>query len=279
MKFDRQKAFPYPVLRPNSDDYKDAEFQASIDFVIAGSEIKALISFAISCPEILNQIELGNAEYVCVISCRDTYAQTVVSSLEKKTEVSFPTGSLRGEVRVDPYIAVKAQITGYQCTDINAEFGAGSFSFDVGDVLAQDQTQMFFLDRDLFRPLTSVFDLAKDDDIVDGTWKIDFSCDHVQIKVNQRMKESLDNARNDGKNRIILKNSIYFAAVMQAIQKIQDPDEDVKGKKWAEIIEKQASNKGIDISKKDHDAYFVAEQLMQFPMLQLVNHVFKGDHA
>jgi hypothetical protein len=34
MKFDRSKTFPYPVLRPYSDDYVDAEFQALAEFEI-----------------------------------------------------------------------------------------------------------------------------------------------------------------------------------------------------------------------------------------------------
>jgi len=31
MRFDHQKAFPYPVLRPDVDDYLNAEFQVSVD--------------------------------------------------------------------------------------------------------------------------------------------------------------------------------------------------------------------------------------------------------
>lgn len=75
MKFDKHKAFPYPVLRPGSDDYIDVEFQSTVEFVIAGSQIKASIKFALSSEEISEQIEIGNAQYICVISCRDTYIQ------------------------------------------------------------------------------------------------------------------------------------------------------------------------------------------------------------
>jgi len=31
MKFDRYKAFPYPVLRPYSDDYIDIDFQTNVE--------------------------------------------------------------------------------------------------------------------------------------------------------------------------------------------------------------------------------------------------------
>ena len=64
MKFDRQKAFPYPVLRPESDDYLDCDFQATVDFSVDKDKIKANFIYAISSEEIINEIEKGNAEYV-----------------------------------------------------------------------------------------------------------------------------------------------------------------------------------------------------------------------
>jgi len=274
MKFDKYKAFPYPVLRPESDDYKDAEFQATVDFRISNELIKSSIGFALSSEEIKSEIQKGNAEYVCMISCRDTYYQRVISTAERSIEVEFDVGVLRGEVRIDPFVIVKKDITGYTSPEINVEFGPSPFQFLEGDVLAQDETQVFYVDRDLFKPITSVFDLVKKDGLADGVWTIGFEQNHIQIEVNSKMKESIDEARNDQRKRIILKNSIYFAAVMQAVQKLQDREENFEGKKWAEVILKQAHNNNLDL--KNHDAYFITERLMQHPLLQLETYVLKG---
>lgn len=274
MKFDKYKAFPYPVLRPESDDYKEVEFQAIVDFSIAEGPIKSSIGFALSSEEIKNEIQKGNAEYVCMIACRDTYFQRVVSTLDRTIEVEFDVGVLRGEVRVDPYVIVKKDITNFSSPEINSEFGPGPFQFLEGDVLAQDETQVFYIDRDLFKPITSVFDLVKKDGLADGSWTVSFEQNHIHIEVNQKMKESIDEARNDQKKRIVLKNSIYFAAVMQAVQKLKDPEENFEGKKWADVIRKQAHNSNLDLNS--HDAYLIAERLMQHPLLQLESQVLKG---
>jgi hypothetical protein len=274
MKFDKYKAFPYPVLRPDSDDYKDVEFQAIVDFKIANGSINSTIGFALSSEEIKAEVEKGNAEYVCMISCRDTYYQQVVSTTQRKIDVPFDVGVLRGEVRVDPYVIVKKDIANYVSLEINPEFGPGPFQFREGDVLAQDETQVFYIDRDLFKPITSVFDLVKKGGLPDGVWTISFEQNHIQIEVNPKMKESIDEARNDQKKRVVLKNSIYFAAVMQAVQKLKDPDENFEGQKWAEVIRKQAHNNNLDI--KSHDAYLIAERLMQHPLLQLESYVLRG---
>lgn len=226
MKFDKNKAFPYPVLRPYSDDYVDVEFQATVDFTIFGESIDASISFALSSDEIHNEIDKGNAVFVCIVSCRDTYFREVLRTSNGKLERQFDPGSLRGEVRVDPYIVVLKDINGFSSPDINAEFGQNSFSFTPGDVLAQDETQVFYIDRDLFKPLTSVFDLVMSESLSGGEWKVGLEEDHVQIQVSPQMKESIDNARNDKPKQVVLLNSLYYPAVTQALQRLKESSGD-----------------------------------------------------
>lgn len=276
MKFDKNKAFPYPVLRPFSDDYAEVEFQATVEFVVGKDKITANVGYAISSDEIVAEIENGNAEYVSVIACRDTYYQHVLSSSQKNATAEFDIGELRGEVRVNPYIVVKKDIAAFASPDINKEFGEGPFSFVVGDILAQDDAQIFFIDRDLLKPITSVFALVKKDEQSDGVWTIGFDEEHIQIEVSPKTKESIDNARNSKANRVILINSIYFAAVMQAIQKLQDEDSRAtySERKWAKVILGQAHNKGLDINSGD--SYLIAERLMQHPMKLLDSYVFKA---
>ena len=276
MKFDKNKAFPYPVLRPFSDDYIDVEFQATVEFLVSKEIIKVNISHAISSDEIVKEIELGNAEYVAAISCRDTYYQHVVRSSEKDATADFDIGQLRGEVRVNPYVVVKKDIAAFTSPDINPEFGPGPFQFVAGDVLAQDDAQVFYIDRDLLKPITSVFDLVKKDEQSDGVWTIGFDEEHIQIEVSPKMKESIDNARNSKNNRVVLVNSIYFAAVMQAVQKLKDEETRAtySDRKWAQVMLAQAHNKGLDLNVAD--AYLIAEKLMQHPIKLLESYVFKA---
>lgn len=60
---------------------------------------------------------------------------------------------------------------------------------------------------------------------------------------------------------------------MQAIQKLKDPKENFEDKKWADVIQRQAHNKGLNL--ESHDAYLIAEHLMQEPIKLLDSYVFK----
>lgn len=277
MKFDRNKAFPYPVLRPYSDDYRDLEFQTTVDLAVGKSAIKASFTYAISSKEIKKEISKGNAAYTSVVSCRDTYFQQVLRSQNPTIEARLTTGDLRGEVRIDSYVLVQKLIAKFSSTDINPEFGSGPFSFVPGQILAQDETQIFYVDRDLFKSVISVFDLVKKDGLSDGEWTIGFNSDHIQIEVSAKMKESIDDARNTKKNRVILVNSIYFSAVAQAVQRLKDYRADFEGRKWADVILRQAHNTACDLDA--HDAYVIAQRLMKHPLALLSGYVFKGGAA
>lgn len=274
MKFDKNKAFPYPVLRPYCDDYVDVEFQTTVEFEISKESVVAKITYAISSEELVDEIEKGNAAYVSIVSCRDTYFRSVLISKLPKFEQSFDVGSLRGEVRVDPYVVATQKISDFKSSDINKEFGQDTFTFSPGDVLAQDETQVFYIDRDLFKPMSSVVDLVKNDLLSDGEWRVGLAENHIQIEVGQQMKESIDNARNDKPKQVVLLNSLYFPAIVHALQRLKEGQDEYENQRWAQVILMKLHNSGWEL--KEHDAYILAQRLMKQPLAILDTYVLKG---
>lgn len=274
MNYDPQKAFPYPVLRPNSNDYLNVDFQGTVDLAVGEGTVHATFKYELSCTQIAKEIAERRADFVSVVSCRDTYYRQLIASECSTCEADFQIADLRGEVHIDPFVVVRKKIPTFYCSDINPEFGEMPFSFSPGDILAQDEPQVFFIDREMFKPVTSVFELVSKDDLNNGEWRIGFEEDHVQIAVSPRMKETIDNARNTRRNKAVLLNSIYFAAVMETVAKLRESREEFEGKKWAEIILRQAHNKGCNIETQD--GYDVAQRLMQFPLIQLKSVFLEG---
>lgn len=273
MKFDRNKTFPYPVLRPFSDDYIDVEFQTNVDFSSNEGFVTADISYRVSSSELIEQIKNGNAKFVSIVSCRETYFRDVITSEAKQVVKKFDVGNLRGEVKVDSYIIAIKKIPSFSSPDINPEFGRDSFAFTAGDVLAQDETAVFYIDRDLFKPVTSVFDLVKNPEYSEGEWRINLDDDHIQIVVSAAMKESIDNARNNTAMKVILLNSIYFSAAVHAIQRLKEGGDDYEEKKWSRVFFRQIHNNGLDLTG---DAYILAQKLMKYPLKVLNAYVLKG---
>lgn len=268
MQFDIQRAFPYPVLRPFVDDYVDAEFQASVEIEpMANSQLKLKIQCALSVDEIVSLIKSKRAELVVVLACRDTYYRGVHSSNSLSYEATLPAGLLRGDVTIYPYVVATKPISKFTCKQINQEFGPGPFSFAPDTLLAVDEPKTIYIDRDVFRPITSVFDLVKNENVGASEWRLDLEDDRVQIGVSPGMKEKLDAFRNSPKNRAILLNSIYFAAVMQCVSALKNEQGGYDDRRWAQVLRQQCANVNVDPAA--HDEYFVAQALMKQPFGRL----------
>jgi hypothetical protein len=277
MQFDPLRAFPYPVLQPEVDDYLEGDLQVTVEFQPSadGHDVSATASFLVSVPEIVERIKTGEAAYVLSFACRDTYFRHVETTDSAEITVNFPPGSLRGEVQVSPYIAAIKPITDFKCPWINPEFGSGPISYDVGSVLALDRPQIVFIDKDVFRPLSSVFELVRDDALSGHEWQITAGEDKVQIKVSNHLKDRIDVARNSKARRAVLINSIYFSAVMQCVSFIKRDGVDNYGR-WAKIIEQKCHNANLPIDSTDE--YLITERLMKAPFQLVDAYVFvSGD--
>ncbi|PBC05359.1 hypothetical protein [Mesorhizobium sp. WSM3860] len=192
MQFDLLRAFPYPVLRPGVDDYRDSDIQATVYFEeTSGSNIiTAEIDFALSVPEIKKLVSDGVAHYVVVFACRDTYFRKASIKEQSSFTETFSAGELRGEVLIYPYIIASSVITDFECAWINEEFGPGPFSFPNGAVLALDQPQSIYIDRDAFKPISSCFSMVKRDNIADNEWQVQADGHKVQIASVQLSKHA-----------------------------------------------------------------------------------------
>jgi membrane-bound lytic murein transglycosylase MltF len=104
-------SFPALILRDpsNCQRFRAAGFNQES---LQGADLPPLdvhIQYALSSQEIADQIEAGNASYVAVVSCRDTYFRKVLPSQDRTVDISFDPGILRGEVAVDSYVVWECQ--------------------------------------------------------------------------------------------------------------------------------------------------------------------------
>lgn len=277
MRFDTQKGFPYPVLRPDIDDYLSGEFQTTVDIVRSENDKKIRVKahIALSIDEIKEQIARGNASVSIIIACRETYFRDVIISNKVDIEKSFDSGAFRGEVEISPFVVAIKPIKSFRCRDINAEFRSKEFAFDVGEVLAADEPKIVYIDRELFKPISSILQLVKQDTLVGYDWRLRFDDDKIQVLLSAEAKQVVDRARNSRGNRAVLINSIYFAALIEAIHKLREDEDNFGHLRWAKILAQQCHNAGIDLQSREPCE--IVQRLLKSPLVYLQQYVFVED--
>lgn len=163
MQFEPQRAYPYPVLRPGVDDYVDGDIQLTADIQTSPDQavVKGQIEFVLSVPDIVTLVKEGKAQYVAVFSCRDTYLRRSFKSQAPSFSVEFQNSVLRGEVTIHGYVIASQRIKNFTSSLLNPEFGNGPMGFPRGAILAMDEPQAVYIDRELLRPITSIFSITK----------------------------------------------------------------------------------------------------------------------
>jgi len=277
MRFDNQKAFPYPVLRPDIDDYVDAEFQVTVDLERSkdNKKIEAKIKIALSSDEIRREIEEGRAAISVVFSCRDTYFRETISTQKFELKRSFDSGLFRGEVIIYPFVVALKPIEKFAARGINSEFRKAVFSYEAGELLAADEPKVIYIDRELFKPISSILQLVKQDTLKGFEWRLNFEDNKLQILLSAEAKEVVDQARNGRRNKAVLINSIYFAAIMEAVQKLKDDSGTYEHLRWAQVITQQCHNAALDLAS--HDAHIIAQRLLKSPLELLNRYAFREE--
>ena len=277
MRFDTQKGFPYPVLRPDIDDYENGAFQTTVDIVRSESDkkIKVSVHVALSIDEIKEEVARGRAAVSIIIACRETYFRDAIVTTKFDIEKSFDSGLFRGEVEISPFIVAVKPISKFRCRDINSEFKSKEFSFEIGQVLAADEPKIVYIDRELFKPISSILQLVKQDTLVGYDWRLRFDEPKIQVLLSSEAKQVVDQARNSRGNRAVLINSIYFAALIEAVHKLRDEPDNFGNLRWAKILTQQCHNAGIELETREPCE--IVQRLLKSPLIYLKQYVFVED--
>ena len=275
MQYDSLRAFPHPVLRPDVNDYVEGAIQTSTALLSNkdGSKIIADFVTTVSVPELVYLIEKQVAEYAVLLACRDTYYRKLIRSFKPEFSCNLDATYIRGDVTISSFVLATQPIAKYVSPYINEEFGPGPFAFKKGAVLAIDEPQKYFIDRDSMKPISSIFVLVPDTTLGDHEWGIDSSNDKIHLKTSPHLKVSIDLARNNREYSAILANSIYFAAVMQCLSLLKS-DLDYDSYRWAGIMRQACANAEISLDSEDESS--IAQKLMKYPVALIDSYFFRA---
>jgi hypothetical protein len=269
-----QKSFPYPVIRDTHDDYIDETFEIkpSFELSVDSKNAKFLLNYSLSSAAIKRQIANGNACYLTVFSCRETFYHKVFESSEESNNiVDINIDEIHGKLEVESFVYIKNDLT-IESKNINPEylpkdiFSDSKFSYLAGSIIAQSKVYKFNFIPDIFNFSTSLFRLELDSELPDGEWLVDTSQDRIIIKAASNIIEIEQNLTNHEKGKSVLVNSIYFSTVMHATSELLNTSSLVDEVHWAKVFEQRMDI--LNIPDTD-PVYKIASKLMSWPLSDL----------
>ena len=191
MKYDFNKAFPYPVLTDYSDDFMDSAFQASADLTIDDGQVSVESIFQLSEENIIRLIDEKKAAYALLVTCNSTYFRKLFIAEKNEIHETLDNGRLHGKVELRPYVVITKDVLGFHSSNINPEYSDSRFDYPKGAVIALDQPVIYYIDQEDFKVFGSVVRLRADKNCKDD-FRYTIEGDHIVISVSPAIKKMID---------------------------------------------------------------------------------------
>ena len=265
MKFDTQKSFGYPVLRCSNDDYVRGKFQTSIRLNSVNKDDKTVridCHFKIGIKEIENLILDHKASYIIVIDCRDTFHRECFKTTNAEETFYCKASFFSRKLSIESYVIADEEISDFECSHINEDFGIGPFNFEKGSILAQHMTENYFIFNEKFQSLQSLIKLSPAEDLAMGEWHFDVYTDRPEIFALPKQCKIF----KDMSKSILL--NIMLVPIVSEMIKILKEGEDLEYL-WVQIIQDGFEKKNISLDDFNDDSFRLAQHFLSLPQKYL----------
>jgi len=268
MKLNSQQGFPYPVLRPESDDYSKDKFIADYEVAALNNQLEIAVTYTLTNSEMKDEIQNGNAVFVLIVSSPETFEQLTFTSQEDKNIYTIDSEKLRGRINLESYVMVKNNIQDFTSSTLNEEYSDFVINYESGDIFAQSLPESVSISRDYFNSIRNVIKFSLNKNIEKGRFEITLGQDDVIVELSEFLHNLYQQAKNTSQGKNILLNALWYPVIIYVVDALKDPNEKYEYK-WAEVIMAKIENIGINI--EEESSYQIATSLLNIPLLRLAD--------
>ena len=175
----KYKLYPYPVLSPYSNDFRSGTFDATIDVVRDGYDLRIDFLSTLTCQSLLTCIKQETAKYVYHLECAQTGFRTVVQTNKISETYTLMSKFVTGKLQICPFVVATDDLKAYTSPDFHEDYQGISFDIEAGCVMAVGKMVTVDVSKD-------IDDLANTPSIFNIVRNPDASCKQMLVDMSQR---------------------------------------------------------------------------------------------
>lgn len=181
----KYKLYPYPVLTTYSDDYQHGKFEATIDIVRDGYNLRVDFVASLTSTGLKEQIKAGMAKYVYHLECAQTGFRKVVSTDKVAESYIIDNKLVSGKLQICPFIVAVEDIKGYTTEDFHSDYRTVAFDIEAGCVMAVGAMVTADISKDIddLANTPSIFSIIRNADANCKEMLVDMSGRKIVIKL------------------------------------------------------------------------------------------------
>lgn len=271
----KNRLYPYPVLRPSTEDYLHSTFECAIVPQISEKECKFRFEMVCNNKTILKLIEDGRATYAVHIECKYTYYRDLKVSTGAQFSVKLDGSLVDQQIEVCPVIIAIEDIEGYTCPDLDDVYIGENIVIKNGNPIAigNQSTIEITKEKDNLKKLSQPFCILPypDDNPtrpVEKFASIDYTDNNQLIIYLPKEDFAILSRVQNPKNMDTIHAAMYFSALIEALDYMKmDASEEDQDKRWYIALNTKAIDKGLgEIKGNPRSAFELAQILFDYPL-------------
>ena len=270
MKYNPDSYSEYPILRPHSDDYPEAEFRAMLVKLSQDNDaIHLHLDFQVAETSIENEVRSGDSICCAHIYCGSTrYSEMVVANDgEFSVERLVSLKNIRGLVEIRPLVLTMNQI------EVNTETAHpdyGGARIQVDRYRQRAVCEPYHFRVGYIGAVESVFRIEKSDDLDLDRGEFEYDADpsekYIRIKMTHETYQDFQEVR---RHEHFARMTVYLNALTDALGRLpEESDDDELAEGWAATIREHLKKSNLDVPYK-HSCGFAAQRLLGSPLERL----------
>lgn len=233
--------YPYPVIRPYSEDYTDTVFDGELRVTPESDGYYIRPNFSINNAVVAKMIADGSMTYAVEIECVSTWLRKLVAVHDNEPIRLDPT-YIHETVELTPCIVATTKITDYTNDDFAEEYKEIKYTINAGEVVGIGQKKTFdaFYQNDIIKNGSSIVRFDGSDSIKELT--CDFSGNLITITLPTEQFNDYKDCGYKKEKYKMLNAVLSVPVIVEAIGiiAIDENDEDHKSgfenKSWYKTI-------------------------------------------
>lgn len=277
MRFKSQNMHSHPVFEQGSDMPSfiegDIIFSMKPKYVRDGDGVEVIecnFSYEITEPTIAALVAAGKARVGVCLDCREAILRESIWLDNLHEPQLIEASRVTGKTEFTLFVVAIEDIPFYTSENF-VPFFRGSYEVKVGEILGFTMPRTFFMERESFKPLSSVLDILLSEEL-HGEFDVDTSEQKITILLDPYIYEAVQKARTigltDKATASYLNCGVYLHGVTAAGAELKrNPDLDSS---WARVLRNTMESMGLST---DLDAHVIAQRILRQPMTQFATYI------
>lgn len=279
----KHKLFPYPVLAPFMDDYKDNTFDNSAGIKHIGKEIEFEFKCKVNNKQLCELINQDKASYVFHIECAPTSYRQIVTTKENMVSHKIAAGKLVGKVQICTFIIALQDIDAYQNNDFADDYDGILFTIERGNILAIGNQFNVLIDKekDELGKIPSVFSILRKINPNEKELSVDIDNNKVKIWLPEKEYYNYQRIANVPALQPSLHGMIVLPVLVHIFEQMkQGGIDDYEEHRWFKSIKKSLEMQHIKLNAESiqrEGSLKLAQLVLEMPVARALDGLVSGN--